>query len=128
MFSFATPDVVTAGKLIVTALGSHATAVGQAIDRQTTSFERMFVIMSLAIQEFSARVNEAFGKISTSLDGVAGDVSALKDEIAKLQSSAGEISAEDQATLDSIEAKAVAISDKLSALDDQTVPPAPPSE
>lgn len=82
-------------------------------------------IMS-AISDFSAKVNTAFDEISTAVDGVALDVQFLKDQIAALQNSNGEISAEDQVLLDSIDAKASELSTKLKALDAATEePPAP---
>lgn len=54
-----------------------------------------------------------------------GDVESLSDQIAALQNSAGEITPEDQALLDGIQARAAGITDKLDALDALT-PPAPP--
>lgn len=82
-------------------------------------------IMS-AISDFSAKVNVAFDEISTAVDGIVLDVQFLKDQIAALQNSTGEISAEDQALLDSIDAKATLLSTKLKALDAATEEPPTP--
>lgn len=82
-------------------------------------------IMS-AISEFAAQVNDSFGKIGASVDGIVGDVKALNDKITALQNSAGAITPEDQALLDGIQAQAGAIADKVAALDAQTAPDAAP--
>lgn len=73
--------------------------------------------MSQSIQDFSVAVNAAFDKIATATDGLSADVTALKDEIAKLQASEGQITPEDQALLDSIQGRAQTVADKLAALD-----------
>lgn len=80
------------------------------------------------ISDFAARVDAAFTDISNAVEGVTLDIQALKDEIGKLQDSSGKISAEDQLTLDGIEARANAASEKLKALDDLTTPPEPTPE
>lgn len=90
-------------------------------------------IMS-AITDYADRVNTAFDNIGSSVDGlvtsvngITGDVAGLKDLITKLQNSPGQITPEDQATLDATEAKANALVAKvqgvaasLKALDDAT--------
>lgn len=83
-------------------------------------------IMS-AISDFAAKVKAHQDKIDTAVSGLSGDVQALKDKITQLQNSAGQISPEDQALLDGIEAKASDVAGKLAALDDLTPPPAPPA-
>jgi hypothetical protein len=83
-------------------------------------------IMS-AISDFGARVDAAFEKLGVAVDGVASDVAFLKEEIRKLQENPGPITPEDQAILDGIEARTVALSAKVEALDAATEqPPAPP--
>ena len=79
-----------------------------------------------AISEFAAKQAAHNAAIDAGLDGIAGDVQGLKDLIAQLQTSPGTISAEDQATLDALEAKAAATADKVAALDAATPPIAPP--
>lgn len=96
------------------------------------------MIMS-KISEFAEKQNahnEKIGvgidNINTSLDGLTSDIQEMKDLIQKLQNSSGEISAEDQATLDQLEAKSdsaeknvTAAADKAKALDALN-PPIPP--
>lgn len=79
------------------------------------------------ISEFGDTVNTRFDELGTAVDGVAADVEFLKKEIERLQNTPGPISAEDQATLDGIQARANALSDKVKALDAATEqPPVPP--
>lgn len=91
------------------------------------------------ISEFAEKVNAhheattaALGEVSTAVQGVSDDVAGLKALIEELQNTPGEITPEDQALLDSIEAKAGETSAKvtevataLKALDELT-PPTPP--
>lgn len=79
-----------------------------------------------AVSDFAAKMKSHNDKVDIAVAGLQGDIGTLKDQIAKLQASAGTISAEDQATLDAIEANAGAVSDKLDALDSLT-PPVPPT-
>lgn len=83
------------------------------------------LIMS-AISEFATKQNAHNDKIDTAVSGLQGDVQTLTDTIKKLQESAGQITPEDQALLDAIDARAQGISDKLEALDALT-PPATPT-
>lgn len=76
-------------------------------------------IMS-AISDFNAKVSASFDKLGTAVDGVVADVAFLKDQIAKLQNSPGTITPEDQATLDALQARADALSAKVSDLDAAT--------
>lgn len=77
------------------------------------------------VSQFADRVNTAFGKLETAVDGVTTDVAALKAEIEKLQNTPGDITPEDQAILDGIQARAEALGDKAAALDELTTPPTP---
>lgn len=98
----------------------HDERVGHKIDQAIALLrsvsEQTGQIMS-AISDFAAKVNTAFDAVGTAVDGVAGDVQFLKDEIAKLQNTPGPISAEDQATLDGLQARADALTSKVQALD-----------
>jgi hypothetical protein len=78
------------------------------------------------ISEFAAKQNAHNDKIDAAIDGLTADNKAQTDLIKQLQTSPGEISAEDQATLDQLEARTAAQADKLGALDDLT-PPTPPT-
>ena len=77
------------------------------------------------ISEFATAQNAFNDRIDVAVTGLQGDVQALNDEIAKLQASAGEVTPEDQASLDAIQARAETITTKLEALDALT-PPKPP--
>ncbi len=81
-------------------------------------------IMS-AISDFAAKMNDHNNQVDAAIEGLTGDVGSLKDQITALQNSAGQITPEDQASLDAIEKRAQGISDKLEALDALT-PPTPP--
>lgn len=81
-----------------------------------------------AISTFSDSVNNAFDTLGNSVEGITADITDLKKQIEALQNSAGQISAEDQALLDGIQARATAIADKVKALDALTEqPPVPPA-
>lgn len=81
-------------------------------------------IMS-AISDFAAKVNAFNDRIDAAIAGLQGDVKNLEDQIAALQNSAGQITPEDQALLDGIQARASTVADKLDALDALTPPVAP---
>lgn len=76
--------------------------------------------MAAAIENFATAVQTAFDKIDVAVDGIAGDVTELKRVIEELQNSPGAITPEDQALLDSIQARATALGDKVAALDEAT--------
>lgn len=79
-----------------------------------------------AISEFAARQTAFNDRQDAAVQGISDDVAELKAEIEKLQNTQGTITAEDQALLDSIQARSEAIATKLEALDALT-PPAPPT-
>lgn len=80
------------------------------------------------ISDFSARVSEQFAAIDTAVDGVVADVAALKAKVEQLQNSAGQVTAEDQALLNSIENITGRLATKVKALDDATVTTPTPDE
>ena len=80
-----------------------------------------------AISDFNDKLQAFFSRQDTALTDLQGDVQNLTDQITALQNSAGQITPEDQALLDGIEARVSTISDKLDALDALTPPPAPPA-
>lgn len=93
-----------------------------------------------AISEYAGKVDEHLEKIGTGIDdintGIGGidiDLQELKKLIEQLQNTPGQITPEDQALLDAIQAKAASLAEKsattaaiVKALDDLTPPPAPP--
>ena len=88
------------------------------------------MIMS-AISDYAAGVKESFTKINDGITGLAGDIKGLNDKITALQASQGQVTPEDQALLDEIQALAKAAADKITALDGLTPPvpaePVPPA-
>lgn len=82
-------------------------------------------IMS-AISDFADKMKVHNDHVEQAITGLQGDVKNLTDQIAALQASVGKITAEDQALLDGIEARASTIHDKLDALDALTPPIMPP--
>lgn len=83
------------------------------------------VTLMSQISDFAAKVQAFQDAQDIAIDGLTADVKSLNDKIAALQTSAGQITPEDQALLDAVQAHGQAIADKLSALDAQTPPVAP---
>lgn len=78
------------------------------------------------ISDFAAKVNAYNDRQDAAIAGVSADVDALNAKIVELQNTQGQITAEDQALLDAIQARGEAAAAKLEALDALTPPPAPP--
>jgi hypothetical protein len=97
------------------------------MDQLTTLTHLGERIMS-AISDFAAAQTAFQDQIDAAVTGLTADVAALNDEIVKLQTTAGQITAEDQALLDGIEARTSAIAAKLDALDAMTPPVVPDPE
>jgi hypothetical protein len=82
---------------------------------------------------YNDRDDAAFSAIATSFEGITADFKFLKDTITKLQNSAGQVTPEDQALIDQLQARANTAGPKVEALaksikdlDDATPPePAP---
>lgn len=83
--------------------------------------------MSQAISDFAAKQDAHNAAIDTAIAGLSGDIDTLNAEIKTLQTSAGAITPEDQATLDRLDAAGQSAADKLAALDALTPPPVPAS-
>jgi hypothetical protein len=96
----------------------HHFATKHDLEKQTQ------IIMS-AISDF-ANAQKAFNdRQDKAIADIQDDIQNLSDQIAQLQSTQGQITPEDQALLDGIQARASALSDKLDALDALTPPKAP---
>ncbi len=78
-----------------------------------------------AVSDFAASQNAFNDRMDAAIADLQGDVKSLNDQIAALVASQGQLSAEDQASLDALQARASGIADKLDALDALT-PPVPP--
>ena len=77
------------------------------------------------VSEFATAMNAFTDRQDAAVAALQGDVSWLKDKIDQLQNTPGEISAEDQALLDAIQARADSVAVKLEALDAMTPPAVP---
>lgn len=78
-----------------------------------------------AIADFATKMTAFTDRQDAAIADLQADVQNLTDQIAALNSSAGQITPEDQALLDGIVAKAATVSDKLDALDALTPPKVP---
>lgn len=89
--------------------------------------ERMERNIMSQIGDFAVKQNAFNDRLDAAIEGLTGDVETLNAEIARLQSSPGGITPEDQALLDAIQTRSEAIATKLEALDAVTEnkPPVP---
>lgn len=78
-----------------------------------------------AIAEFSEQMKAFFDRQDAAVSDLQADVKFLKDKIAELQNSPGEITPEDQALLDALEERANATAGRLEALSQETPPAVP---
>lgn len=90
------------------------------LERRFGHIEHQLQNIMSKISDFASAMQANNDKIDKAIDGLTADVSDLKSQIATLQGTSGEITAEDQALLDGIQTKAGAVADKLAALDSQT--------
>lgn len=79
------------------------------------------------ISDFVAKQKAHNDKQSKAMDELVEDIKNLNDKIAELQSSAGQVTPEDQALLDDLDSQAQTVSDRLDALNALT-PPKPPAD
>jgi ABC-type transporter Mla subunit MlaD len=119
------PDMIASAKI-----------VAEALNRNTQGMYDMIE----ALQTFKVAVDDAFTKVSHALDastqaynGLAGDITSLKDQIAQLIASPT-LGEDDKAAINAVldsanalAAKADTVAQNLAALDALTTPPAPPS-
>ena len=80
---------------------------------------------STAIATFVAAMNGFFARQDKDIADIQTQMDGLNASIKTLQDSAGQITPADQATLDTIQAKASTLSDSLDKMDTVTPPPAP---
>lgn len=97
-------------------LGCYFAMLGQQVENIMTK-----------ISEFADQMKAFSDRQEKAVSDLQDDVKFLTDKIAELQNSAGQITPEDQASLDALQARASAISDKLDALDALTPPVVPPA-
>jgi septal ring factor EnvC (AmiA/AmiB activator) len=85
-------------------------------------------------KQFAEQDDANVARIIKSVEGVTGDIATLNATIKRLQESQGQVTPEDQALIDQIQAQGNALRQKqaslasaLEALDEST-PPTPPAE
>lgn len=100
----------------------HLVGVDKLTESLISINERLDKIMS-AISDFAAKQQAHNDKINKAVDDIATQIKTMSDLIAKLQSSPGTITPEDQATLDALEAAAAATEAKVTAMDTLTATP-----
>lgn len=88
--------------------------------------QQIKTIMS-TISDYAAAQDAHNQVIDTALDGISGDVTGIKAELATLLASET-ISDEDKVILARLDAKTKSIADRLTALDDLTPPVVPTPE
>lgn len=83
--------------------------------------------MAGEIAAFATAQNAFNDQLDAAVDGIATDIKTLNDKITELQNSPGTITPADQKLLDDIQARTQALVARVTALDDLTPPPVPPS-
>lgn len=78
------------------------------------------------ISEFADRFNAFVDRQNAAIVDLQGDINFLKEKIEELQNSPGQITPEDQDTLNSMEVKIGEATTKIEALANQTPPAVPP--
>lgn len=100
------------------------------------TLQEAFRAYSVKRDEYDTRQEAATDVLTESLTGLTGDVKGLKDEIKKLQDSQGEVTPEDAASIDRIQARAdrltvrvEAAAAALKSLNEETpaIPDVPPA-
>ena len=81
-----------------------------------------------ASSDYAARMKSHQDKQDAAVAALTTDVAELNNQIAALQTSPGQITPDDQALLNDIEAKGKSLAEQLDALNSLVPPPAPPPE
>lgn len=79
-----------------------------------------------AIQKAVDALMAYIASIGADIDDLVAKIKTLNDTIAQLQATQGQLTPEDQALLDNIQAQGKALADKADAADGKTPPPPPP--
>ena len=95
------------------------------INHKLSHLQKLGENIMTAISDFAAAQATYNTQIDASLADISTEIAALNAEIVTLQNSAGQISADDQASLDAIQAHSQSLAAKLAALDTIN-PPVPP--
>lgn len=73
--------------------------------------------MSSHIKDSAAKQSAVNARISAAIDAVVADIKSLNDKIVSLQNTPDQVTPEDQAILDEIEASGAILAEKAEALD-----------
>lgn len=98
---------------------------GQLAQIQLAKIRKTMEAIMSKISEFAIAMSAFNDRQDAAMSGLQGDVTEMKALIEKLQNSAGEISPEDQKSLDELQKRAEAATAKLEALDAMTPPVVP---
>lgn len=77
------------------------------------------------IEAFVTQMNTFMSAMDVSITGIQGDIKSLNDTITLLQNTPSTLTAEDQALLDTLQAKAEAMAGAIDAIDAMTPPVTP---
>lgn len=78
------------------------------------------------ISDFAAKQKAFNDRTGAAIDGIVADIGVLNDKITELQNSAGQVTPEDQALIDDLQAKGEALASRAEALDNERPPTPPP--
>jgi uncharacterized protein YoxC len=78
-----------------------------------------------AIVKYVNDVNAYLDRADSAMDGIKGDVTAIKAELEKIQNSPGTLSPEDQASLDAALQRMGTLTQRIETLDQETAPAVP---
>lgn len=87
----------------------------------------MEINLMTKITEHAERQNARLDQIDAAIGGITEDLRVMNEMIENLQNNPGPISAEDQATLDALEARGTALAERLVALDASNPKPPTPT-
>lgn len=77
------------------------------------------------VSDFAAAQTAFNTRLDAAVSGISSDVADLNAKIQELQTSAGAVTAEDQALLDELQAQGEALATRFEAVDALTPPPVP---
>lgn len=109
------PDAIKAAEIIAAAL-----------DRNTQAVERLTTQMANTPEELAVELNPLVDRLTAAIEGMGGDIHALKDEVATLQAAAGTFTPEQKVAMDAVVARVQALVDRGEGIDAETNPPGPP--
>jgi uncharacterized coiled-coil protein SlyX len=110
---------------------THVHPAGADVSQIQKALAKLLITQELIMTKISQAMDAqraAFTRLDAALSGLTGDVQGLNDKITELQGTPGEITAEDQALLDEMQAMSEALVTKFEALDALTTDAKPPED